>query len=96
PPPTSPSILPIPLPTASPPLQLLSSDHRADRPEVTLPPRKRLSIVHCPRYKTRESSVTVAARSIEGRKADYGFVDSVEAEIRRWRAGDIRYGIKET
>nr|GFB95852.1 hypothetical protein [Tanacetum cinerariifolium] len=36
--PASPHILPIPLPTA------------ADRPEVTLPPRKRLSIVHCSGY----------------------------------------------
>nr|GFB76942.1 hypothetical protein [Tanacetum cinerariifolium] len=36
--PTSPPILPISLPAASPPLQLLSSDRRADRPEVTLPP----------------------------------------------------------
>ncbi|GJU72550.1 putative reverse transcriptase domain-containing protein [Tanacetum coccineum] len=32
-----------PLP-ASPPLQLLSSDHRTDRPEITLPPQKRLGI----------------------------------------------------
>nr|GFB71814.1 hypothetical protein [Tanacetum cinerariifolium] len=30
--PASPHILPIPLPAASPPLQLLSSDRRADRP----------------------------------------------------------------
>ncbi|GJU82527.1 hypothetical protein Tco_1284892 [Tanacetum coccineum] len=29
---------------ASPPLQLLSSDHRTDMPEITLPPRKRLGI----------------------------------------------------
>nr|GFC52148.1 hypothetical protein [Tanacetum cinerariifolium] len=65
----SPSILLIPLPAASPPLQLLSSDRRADRPEVTLTPRKR---------------------------ADYGFVDSVEAEIRRRRAEDIGYGIRDT
>nr|GEX84737.1 putative reverse transcriptase domain-containing protein [Tanacetum cinerariifolium] len=65
----SPHILPIPLPAASPPLQLLSSDRRADRPEVTLPPRKR---------------------------ADYGFVDSVEAVIRKRRAEDIRYGIRDT
>nr|GFB72745.1 hypothetical protein [Tanacetum cinerariifolium] len=48
--PTSPPILPIPLPAASPPLQLLSFDRRANRPEVTLPPRKRLSIVHWPGY----------------------------------------------
>nr|GFD27599.1 hypothetical protein [Tanacetum cinerariifolium] len=32
---------------------------------VTLPPRKRLSIVHCPRYEAGESSVVVAARPIE-------------------------------
>nr|GFA28730.1 hypothetical protein [Tanacetum cinerariifolium] len=78
----SPSILPIPLPAASPPLQLLFSDRRADRPEVTLPPRKRLSIVHCPGYEAGESSVVAAARPIEGRRIDYGFVDYVEAEIR--------------
>nr|GEW68267.1 hypothetical protein [Tanacetum cinerariifolium] len=94
--PASPPILPIPLPAASPPLQLLSSDCRADRPEVTLPPQKRLSIVHCPGYETRESSVAALTRPIEGRRADYGFVDSVEAEIRRRRAEDIGYGIRDT
>nr|GFD37283.1 hypothetical protein [Tanacetum cinerariifolium] len=94
--PTSPHILPIPLPGASPPLQLLSFDRRADRTEVTLPPRKRLSIVHCPRYEAGESSVAAATRPIEGRRADYGFIDSVEAEIRRQRAEDIRYGIRDT
>nr|GFD16092.1 hypothetical protein [Tanacetum cinerariifolium] len=94
--PASPLILPISLPAASPPLQLLSSDRRACRPEVTLPPRKRLSIVHCPRYEAGESSVAAAARPIEGRRADYRFVDSVKAEIRRWRAEDIGYGIRDT
>nr|GFC41028.1 hypothetical protein [Tanacetum cinerariifolium] len=94
--PASPPILHIPLPAASPPLQLLSSDRRADRPEVTLPPRKRLSIVHCPGYKAVKSSVATVARLIEGRRADYGFVDSVEAEIRRRRVEDIRYGIRDT
>nr|GFD15671.1 hypothetical protein [Tanacetum cinerariifolium] len=92
----SPPILPIPLPTASSPLQLLSSDRRADRPKVTLPPQKRLSIVHCPGYEVGESSIAAAARPIEGRRADYGFVDSVEAKIRRRRAEDIRYGIRDT
>nr|GFC21762.1 hypothetical protein [Tanacetum cinerariifolium] len=43
-----------------------------------------------------ESSVATAARLIEGRRADYGFVDSVEAEIRRRRADDIGYGIRDT
>nr|GFC87067.1 hypothetical protein [Tanacetum cinerariifolium] len=54
----------------------------AGRPEVTLPLRKRLRIIHCPGYEAGESSVAAAARPIEGRRADYGFVDSVEAEIR--------------
>nr|GFA83664.1 hypothetical protein [Tanacetum cinerariifolium] len=93
---TSPPILPIPLPAASPPLQLLSSDRRADRPGVTLPPQKRLTIVHCLGYEAGESSVAAAARPIEGRRADYGFFDSVEAEIRRRRAEDIGYGIRDT
>nr|GFA38684.1 hypothetical protein [Tanacetum cinerariifolium] len=31
-----------------------------------------------------------------GRRANYGFVDSVEAEIRRRRAEDIGYGIRDT
>nr|GEY65915.1 hypothetical protein [Tanacetum cinerariifolium] len=69
---------------------------RADRPEVTLPPRQRLSIVHCSGYEAGESSVAVAARPIKGRRADYGFVDSIEAEIRRRRAEDIGYGIRDT
>nr|GFA15381.1 hypothetical protein [Tanacetum cinerariifolium] len=94
--PASPPILPIPLPAASPPLQLPSSDRRVDRPEVTLPSRKRLSIVHCPGYEAGESSVVAATRPIEGRRVDYGFVDSVEAEIRRRRAEDIGYGIRDT
>nr|GFD11420.1 hypothetical protein [Tanacetum cinerariifolium] len=38
----------------------------------------RLSIVHCPGYEAEESSVAAAARPIEGHRADYGFVDSVE------------------
>nr|GEX42004.1 hypothetical protein [Tanacetum cinerariifolium] len=87
--PASPHILPIPLPAVSPPLQLLSFDRRANRLEVTLPPRKKLNIVHCPRYEAGESLVAAVARSIEGRRADYRFVDSVEAEIRRRRTEDI-------
>nr|GFB85685.1 hypothetical protein [Tanacetum cinerariifolium] len=94
--PASPPIFPIPLPVASPPLQLLSFDRRADRLEVTLPPRKRLSIVHFPGYEAGESSVATTARPIEGCRADYEFVDSVEAEIRRRRAEDIGYGIRDT
>nr|GFA26656.1 hypothetical protein [Tanacetum cinerariifolium] len=37
-----------------------------------------------------------AEKPIKGRRADYGFVDSVEAEIKRRRAEDIRYSIRDT
>ncbi|GJU18175.1 hypothetical protein Tco_1146141 [Tanacetum coccineum] len=90
------SVLPaLPLPTSSPPLQLLSSDRRADRPEITLPPRKRLGIDLGPRCEVGESSAAAAARPIGGRRADYGFVDTVDAEISRRRAEEVGYGIRD-
>ncbi|GKE58425.1 hypothetical protein Tco_1497610, partial [Tanacetum coccineum] len=74
------SVLPtLPLPTSSPPLQLLSSDCRADRLEITLLPRKRLGIDLGPRCEVGESSAAAAARPIRGRRADYEFVDLREA-----------------
>ncbi|GKA29301.1 hypothetical protein Tco_0715546 [Tanacetum coccineum] len=73
---------PLPLPTSSPPLQLLSSDHMTDRPEITLPPRKRLGINLGPRYEIGESSATAVTRPIGGRKADYGFFGTMDTEIR--------------
>ncbi|GJX14914.1 hypothetical protein Tco_0206672 [Tanacetum coccineum] len=45
--------LPISVPTSSPPLLLPSASRREDRPEVTLPPRKRLGIALGPRYEIR-------------------------------------------
>nr|GFB60310.1 hypothetical protein [Tanacetum cinerariifolium] len=66
------------------------ADHDDEKEE------EELNIVHCPGYEVGESSVAAAARPIEGRRADYGFVDSVESEIRRRRAEDIRYGIRDT
>ncbi|GJV70446.1 reverse transcriptase domain-containing protein [Tanacetum coccineum] len=50
---------PLPLPTSSPPLQLLSSDHRKDRPEITLPPWKRLGIDFGPRASMRYAPTTL-------------------------------------
>ncbi|GJX09046.1 hypothetical protein Tco_0198905 [Tanacetum coccineum] len=73
---------PLPLPTSSPPLQLLSSDHRTDRPEITLPPRKRLGTDLGPRYKIGESLVIAATRPVGGHRADYGFVSTMDTEIR--------------
>ncbi|GKF64359.1 hypothetical protein Tco_0187807, partial [Tanacetum coccineum] len=57
-----PPLLPISLPTPSPPLLLPSTDHRADRLEVCLPPQKR---------------------------TDYGFVATLDAEIRRDPERDV-------
>ncbi|GJV12308.1 hypothetical protein Tco_1353849 [Tanacetum coccineum] len=71
---------PLPLPTSSPLLQLLSSDHRTDRPEITLPPRKRLGIDLGPRYEIGESSDAASTRPIGGRRADYGFVQEQDTQ----------------
>ncbi|GJW12192.1 putative reverse transcriptase domain-containing protein [Tanacetum coccineum] len=85
----------LPLPTLPPPLLLLSSDHRTDMPEITLPPRKRLGIDLGPRYDIRESSTAAATRLIGGRRADYGFVGTTDTEIRRQRAEEVGYGIRD-
>ncbi|GJV06817.1 hypothetical protein Tco_1344473 [Tanacetum coccineum] len=66
PPSGTPSLLPIPLPTSSPSLLLPSADHGADRPEVCLPPQKRLCYAFGPRYEVGESSSAVAARPTGG------------------------------
>ncbi|GJT91312.1 hypothetical protein Tco_1080157, partial [Tanacetum coccineum] len=78
PPSGTPPLLPIPLPTSSPPLLLPSTDCRADVPEVTLPPRKRLYIALGPRYKVGECSSAPSARPTGGFKADY---DEIAEEI---------------
>ncbi|GJV80260.1 hypothetical protein Tco_1516130 [Tanacetum coccineum] len=62
----TPPLLPIPLPTPSPPLLLPSTDHRADRPDVCLPPRKRLCIALGLRYEVGESSSAPTARPTGG------------------------------
>ncbi|GKF49751.1 hypothetical protein Tco_0143002, partial [Tanacetum coccineum] len=80
----------------TPPLHLLSTDRRADRPGVTLPPRKRLGIAHGPRYKVGESSSVVAARPAGGLRADYGFVATMDREIRRNLERDVGYGITDS
>nr|GEU75553.1 hypothetical protein [Tanacetum cinerariifolium] len=75
-------LLPIPLPTSSPPLLLPSTDRRADVPEVTLLPRKRLCIAIGPRFEVDECSSTPTARPTGIFIADYGFVGTLDAEIR--------------
>nr|GFC14814.1 hypothetical protein [Tanacetum cinerariifolium]GFC14869.1 hypothetical protein [Tanacetum cinerariifolium] len=66
-----------------PPSQLPSASRREDRPEVTLPPRKRLDIALSPRYEVGESSSATAARPAGGFRADYGFITAVDREIMR-------------
>ncbi|GKD09366.1 hypothetical protein Tco_1189051 [Tanacetum coccineum] len=91
----TPLILPIPLPTSSPPLLLPYTNCRADVPEVTLPPRKRLCIAPGPRYEIGESSSAPTARSTGGFRANYGFVGTLDAEITRDPYREIGYEITD-
>nr|GFB09735.1 hypothetical protein [Tanacetum cinerariifolium] len=85
----------------SPPTALHVTARISSRPQpptlfFTKEDAERLSIVYCPGYEARESLAAAATRLIEGRRADYGFVDFVEAKIRRRIAEDIGYGIRDT
>nr|GEZ67492.1 hypothetical protein [Tanacetum cinerariifolium] len=77
----TPLLLLISASTSSPPLQLPSASRREDRPEVTLPPQKRLGITLGPGYEVGESSSAAAARPTGGLRADYGFVTTMDREI---------------
>ncbi|GJV22212.1 hypothetical protein Tco_1371232 [Tanacetum coccineum] len=106
PPPSSlhlPPHVPTSLPLPSSPLPPLPAslfipppvDRREDIPEAELPPHKRL----CPtaptsRYEVGESS-TAAPRPTGGHRADYGFIGTMDAEIRRQRAEEVGYGIRD-
>ncbi|GJW47112.1 putative reverse transcriptase domain-containing protein [Tanacetum coccineum] len=96
PPSGTPPLLPIPLPTSSPPFLLPSTDCRADVLEVKLPPRKRLCIAPSPRYEVVECSSAPNARPTGGFRADYGFVGTLDAEIRRDLDREIELGQRMT
>nr|GEX65147.1 hypothetical protein [Tanacetum cinerariifolium] len=81
--------------TSSPPLQLPYASRSEDRPEVTLPPRKRLDIALGTRYEVGESS-SAAARPAGGLRADYGFVATVDREIMRDPEREVVYGITDS
>nr|GEU76170.1 hypothetical protein [Tanacetum cinerariifolium] len=83
PPSGTPPLLPIHLPTSSPHLLLPFASHKADVPEVTLSPRKRLCIALGLRYEVGESSSAPTARTTRGFRADYDFVVTLDDEIRR-------------
>ncbi|GJV30262.1 hypothetical protein Tco_1386710 [Tanacetum coccineum] len=88
--------LPISVPTSSPPLLLPSASRKEDRPEVTLTPRKRLGITLSPRYEVGESSSAIAARPAGGLRVDYGFVATMDREIRRDPEREVGYGITDS
>ncbi|GKB95808.1 hypothetical protein Tco_0981945, partial [Tanacetum coccineum] len=88
--------LPISVPTSSPSLLLPSASRREDRPEVTLPPRKRLGIALGPGYEVGESSSAADARPDGGLRADYGFVVTIDKEIRRDPKIKVGYGITDS
>ncbi|GKA80629.1 hypothetical protein Tco_0787321 [Tanacetum coccineum] len=107
PPPQSSLHLPPPVPTSLllpssplPPLPVLlfippPVNRREDIPEAELPPRKRL----CPtaptsRYEVGESS-TAAPRPTGGHRTDYRFIGTIDAEIKRQRAAEVGYGIRD-
>nr|GFB79854.1 hypothetical protein [Tanacetum cinerariifolium] len=73
----------------SPPLQLPSASRREDRPEVTLPPRKRLDIALGPRYE-REISYGITDSWDEIVETLQGVPVSTDMELGRYvRATDV-------
>ncbi|GJX47667.1 hypothetical protein Tco_0272857 [Tanacetum coccineum] len=86
---------PISVPTSSPPLLLPSASRKEDRPEVTIPPQKRLGIALGPGYEVRESSFA-AARPVGGLRADYGFIATMDREIRRDSKRQVGYRITDS
>ncbi|GJT33903.1 hypothetical protein Tco_0924322 [Tanacetum coccineum] len=91
----------LPLPSAPlPPLPdslfIPPVDRREDIPEAELPPRKRICLTTpASRYEVGESS-TAIPRPTGGRRVDYGFIGTLDAEARRQRAEAVGYGIRDT
>ncbi|GJY55343.1 hypothetical protein Tco_0454458 [Tanacetum coccineum] len=70
-------------------------DRREDIPEAELPPRKTLCLTALTsRYEVGESS-TAAPRPTGGHRADYGFIGTMNARVRRRRAKEVGYGIRD-
>nr|GEV51174.1 hypothetical protein [Tanacetum cinerariifolium] len=86
---TAPAALPSPpLPPSLYPPPLV--EHRNDIPESEQPHRKRLCVsILGSRYEVGESST-------RGRGVDYGFADTIEAEMRHRAIKGVGYGIRDT
>nr|GEV45236.1 hypothetical protein [Tanacetum cinerariifolium] len=96
PPSGTPPLLPIHLPTLSPPFLLPSTSHRADVLEVTLPPWKWLCIALGLRFEIGKSSSAPTTRPMGGFRVDYGFVRTLDDEIRKDPEREVGYGIIDT
>ncbi|GJT89733.1 hypothetical protein Tco_1078578 [Tanacetum coccineum] len=94
--PDAPPPLPTSAPTSFPPLLLPTDSHREGRPEVNLPPRMGLGIALGPGYEVGESSAAAAARPAGGLRADYGFVATMDRQIRRDPERYVGYGITDS
>nr|GFD40995.1 hypothetical protein [Tanacetum cinerariifolium] len=68
-----------------PPSQLLSASHREDRPEVTLPPRKRLDIALGPRQTVISELLRLEDRrsteTSESRTALQGQITALQGQV---------------
>ncbi|GKD52148.1 hypothetical protein Tco_1281124 [Tanacetum coccineum] len=98
-PPPVPTSLPLPSSSLPPlPVSLFIPppvDLKEDIPKVELPPHKRLCpTVHTSRYEVEESS-TAAPRPTGGHRADYGFIGTIDAEVRHRRTKEVSYGIRD-
>ncbi|GJR15472.1 hypothetical protein Tco_0798124 [Tanacetum coccineum] len=92
PPPPSSLHLPPPLPAS---LFIPPVDCREDTSKADLPPHKRLCLTALTlRYEVGESSMA-DPRPTGGHGADYGCIDTVDAEVRRQRVEEVGYGIKD-
>nr|GEU73075.1 retrotransposon protein, putative, Ty3-gypsy subclass [Tanacetum cinerariifolium] len=85
----------LPSPPLPPPLYIPPPvDLRDDILKIGMPPRKRLYFSTLGfRYEIEESST---ASPIRGRGIDYGFVNTLDAEVRRRGVGEVGYRIRDT
>ncbi|GJW95993.1 hypothetical protein Tco_0177801 [Tanacetum coccineum] len=98
-PPHVPTLLPLPSSPLPPlPFSLFIPppvDRKEDIPKAKLPPHKRLCLTALTlRYEVEESS-TAAPRPTGGHRADYGFIGTMDADIRRQTTEEVGYGIRD-
>ncbi|GJW49537.1 hypothetical protein Tco_0090888 [Tanacetum coccineum] len=79
------------------PPPIILSHTRSDAPSSGTPPLLPIpALTSSPPYEVRESSSAAATRPTGGSKADYGFVATLDREIRRDPERYVGYGITDT